>query len=324
MRGLGLVEAFAAGPDWLVPVAAAVTQLGDAWFVYVGLALLYWLGDERLAVNPRRVGATLFAVALGALALTTALKSLVAFPRPPGAATVTVPVWLPDPLGVVYVDAATGTGFGFPSGHAVAATMVYGGLAAFLDVWNRRARWLAAAGVVAAVSLSRVALGVHYLVDVLVGIVVGLVALVVLHRIARSGFRPRPDRVFFASGVLGVLALGVAFLTGHSDEVLEGAIAGGGAFGGYLVWRLRGTETAPVGVAGTVVGAGLVGALFLGAYGITLVGLPVVFGVVPDTTRYRLLAVLPLSFLAVALVVAWPTVVGRLRRPSVAGVAGEN
>ncbi|QLG60657.1 phosphatase PAP2 family protein [Halorarum salinum] len=324
MRGLGLVEAFAAGPDWLVPVAAAVTQLGDAWFLYLGLTLLYWFGNRRLAVNPRHVGTTLLAIALAALAVTTALKSLLAVPRPLGAGSATVPTWLPDLLGAAYLNAATGTGFGFPSGHAIAATMVYGGLATFLDVWSRRVRWLAAGVVVAAVSLSRIVLGVHYLVDVLAGIVVGLVALAVLHRIARSGFRPRPDRVFFTSAILGVLALVVAFLAGHDGEVLEAAIAAGGAFGGYLVWRLRGAETAAVGPAGALFGAAIVGALFLGAYGITLVGLPVVFGVVPDTTRYRLLAVLPLSFLAVALVVAWPTVVGRLGRPSVAGVPEEN
>lgn len=318
MRGVGLVEAFSALPESVVAVAALLTQLGDVWFLYLGLALLYWFGDDRLAANPRRVGATLIAVGLTALAVSTALKSIFLLPRPPGAAVATFPMWLPEVLRPAYANAATGESFGFPSGHAIGATMVYGGLAAFLDVWDRRTRRLVAGGVVAVVSLTRVVLGVHYLVDVVVGIAAGLVALAVLQRVARSGFRPRPDRVFFAATVAGVAAAVVALATGLDNEVLDAAIAAGGAFGGYLVWRLRGTETAPVDPAAAVLGTVLVGALFVGAYGVTVVGLPYVFGVVPDTTRFRLLAVLPLSFLAVALVVAWPTVVAHLRRPALA------
>jgi membrane-associated phospholipid phosphatase len=69
---------------------------------------------------------------------------------------------------------------GFPSGHATMSTLVYGGLA----LVHRRhvpsegtvAAALAAL-VVLAVSLSRVVLGVHYLGDVLVGLLVGAVAL---------------------------------------------------------------------------------------------------------------------------------------------------
>ncbi|WP_313693034.1 phosphatase PAP2 family protein [Halorarum halobium] len=323
MRGVGLAGALAALPEPVVALAALLTQLGDAWFLYLGLTLLYWLGSDRLAVNPRRVGATLVALGLAALAVTTALKTLFLFPRPPGAAVATAPLWLPDLLGPAYENAATGESFGFPSGHAIGATMVYGGLAAFLDVWDRRTRWLAAGGVVVTVSLTRLVLGVHYLVDVLVGIAVGLVALAVLDRVARSGFQPRPDRAFFAAAVAGVCAMAVAFAGGHGTETLDAAIAAGGALGGYAVWRLRGTETAPVGPAAAALGGVLIGTPFLGAYGITVVGLPYVFGVVPDTTRYQLLAVLPLSFLAVALVVAWPTVVGRLGRPELAEPAGD-
>lgn len=300
-------------PDWLIVVAAVVTQLGDAWFLYLGLGLLYWLGDRRLAANPRRVGATLVAVGLGALALTVGLKSLFAIPRPPGAGDAAPPLWLPQLAHSIFANAATGDGFGFPSGHAIGASMVYGGLATFLDVWERRTRLRVAAGVIAVIALSRVVLGVHYLVDVVVGVGVGAAGLLLFHRVARSGFRPHPDRAFFLAGSIGLVATAVAFAGGHGEAALEGGIALGGGFGGYAVWRLRGTETAPVGAADTVVGLGLIVALFGGAYGIATLGLPYVFGVVPDTTPFRLLAVAPLSFAAVALVVAWPTVVSRVR-----------
>ncbi|MFC7071085.1 phosphatase PAP2 family protein [Halobaculum lipolyticum] len=310
-------------PEWLVAVAALLTQLGDAWFLYLGLGLLYWLGDRRLAANPRRVGATLIAVGLGALAVTVGLKSLFAFGRPPGAAEATAPLWLPAVAVDAYAGAATGDGFSFPSGHAIGATMVYGGLATFLDVWDRRTRLRVAGVLIAVVALTRVVLGVHYVVDVAAGVAVGVAGLLLFQRVARSGFRPHPDRAFFLAAGLGLVATAVAAAGGHGDEVLEAAIAFGGGLGGYAVWRVRGTETAPVGRIDTVVGLGVIAAVFGSAYWVATAGLPYVFGVVPDTTPFRLLAVVPLSFAGVAVVVAWPTLVARARgsdRPGDAGV----
>ena len=309
----GLVTGPALGlPESLVVVAALLTQLGDAWFLYLALGLLYWLGDRRLAANPRRVGATLIAVGLGALAITIGLKSLFALGRPPGAAETTAPLWLPELLGGVYVDTATDGGFSFPSGHAIGATMVYGGLATFLDVGERRTRLRVAGVLIATVALTRVVLGVHYLVDVVAGVAVGVAGLLLFQRVVRSGFRPHPDRAFFLAGGLGLVATVVAAAGGHGGEVLEASIALGGGLGGYAVWRVRGTETAPVGPAGTVLGLGVIAALFGGAYGVASAGLPYVFGVVPDTTPFRLLAVLPLSCVGVAVIVAWPTLVARV------------
>ncbi|MFC6786990.1 phosphatase PAP2 family protein [Halobaculum halobium] len=302
-------------PEWIVPIAAALTQLGDAWFLYLGLALLYWLADRRIAANPRRVGATVVAVGLGALAVTVGFKSLFALPRPPGAGDATAPLWLPELLAGAYVNAATGDGFGFPSGHAIGATMAYGALATFLDVGDRRTRRGVAALVIGVVALTRVALGVHYLADVVVGVGVGLAGLWLFHRVARSGFRPNPDRAFFLAATLGAVALLVAAAGGHGGEVLEAGTVVGGGLGGYAVWRVRGTDDAPVGLPGAAAGLAVIGVVFGGAYAVASAGLPYVFGVVPDTTPFRLLAVVPLSFAGVALVVAWPTVVGRLRGP---------
>ncbi|PSQ05845.1 hypothetical protein BRC97_07790 [Halobacteriales archaeon QS_6_71_20] len=281
-------------------------------------------GDDRLAANPRRVGATLVAVGLGALAVTVGLKSLFAFPRPPGAGEAVVPAWLPGALGGAYVDAATGDGFGFPSGHAIGSTMVYGGLATFLDVGRRRTRLRVAGAVVALVALTRVVLGVHYVADVIVGVAVGLGGLLLFQRVARSGFRPHPDRAFFLAGGLGVVAAAVAAAGGHAVEVLEAGIVAGGGFGGYAVWRFRGTESARVGAVGAVVGAAAVAAPFGAAYLVASAGLPYVFGVVPDTTPFRLLTVVPLSFAGVALVVGWPTVAGRTREDGTLGDDGSD
>jgi membrane-associated phospholipid phosphatase len=68
--------------------------------------------------------------------------------------------------------------FGFPSGHAMAATLLYGFLAAFIARKVRAWRWrvlvvLAAGMLIVLVGFSRLYLGVHYLTDVLAGMAAG-------------------------------------------------------------------------------------------------------------------------------------------------------
>lgn len=71
------------------------------------------------------------------------------------------------------------TTYSFPSGHALAATLFYGTIAAFLSArfpqWPRRLSiFFAAAFLISLVAFSRIYLGVHYLSDVLGGITAGL------------------------------------------------------------------------------------------------------------------------------------------------------
>ncbi|MFB6176051.1 MAG: hypothetical protein ABEI99_02700, partial [Halobaculum sp.] len=139
-----------------------------------------------------------------------------------------------------------------------------------------------------------------------------LATLWLLARIARSGFEPRPDRVFFAAGLLGIVAVAVALLSGHGESAVEASIASGGGFGGYLVWRLRGTDESPVGVLGAAVGLLATGGPFGYAVYVASNGVPAVVGVFPDTVGVQIAAVVPSAALAVGLVIAWPTVLDRL------------
>jgi membrane-associated phospholipid phosphatase len=71
------------------------------------------------------------------------------------------------------------SGYSFPSGHTIAATLLYGLAASFalLAVKSVRLRALAVAGaalIIILVGLSRIALGAHYLTDVLGAMVIGL------------------------------------------------------------------------------------------------------------------------------------------------------
>lgn len=88
--------------------------------------------------------------------------------------------------------------YSFPSGHALAATVLYGMLAIVALRTVRHKHWrrvalVGAALIIALVAFSRIYLGVHYLSDVLAGITLGiawlalcLILLEVLRRRARS------------------------------------------------------------------------------------------------------------------------------------------
>ncbi len=92
-------------------------------------------------------------------------------------------------------------GKSFPSGHAMSSTVVYGALLlVFLPAFPRRARPYAIGGtigLVLVIAASRIALGVHFLSDVLGGIVLGaawLAASTAAFTIWRTerGRRPKP------------------------------------------------------------------------------------------------------------------------------------
>jgi len=165
-RGLGVVEFVqSVRPDWAAVVLGLLTQLGDLWFLGVVLGVLFWRLDRQRS-NVAFVAA-LFAV--GVLA-TQALKYLFGLPRPGGP---------PDPATIsgfvrpLYEATALASGPGFPSGHATYTTVVYGGVAATLSLGEARTRYAVAGILVAVVSLTRVLLAHHYVVDVVGGVVLG-------------------------------------------------------------------------------------------------------------------------------------------------------
>ena len=127
------------------------------WFYVIVTPAVIWVwkrGHPRLAIF-------LVVTALGGGLLDTVVKEVVDRPRPS----------LVEPV-------ATAHGKSFPSGHAMSSTFVYGALLlVFLPVIGRRYRLVVFGGtvlLVAAIGFSRLALGVHYISDVLGGYVLGL------------------------------------------------------------------------------------------------------------------------------------------------------
>jgi membrane-associated phospholipid phosphatase len=317
VRAVGLVEALS-GLDPLVVLAfAVVTLLGEPVLLFVAFTLVYWLGPPRPAriggeeatpsaavasaspaASTRRTIAVLLALGVAALAATVGLKAAFGLPRPPVSPPAAPGDW-PAPALALYRDGVGADGFGFPSGHALGATVVYGGVAALCDVWDRRRRAVAAGVVVALVALSRVVLGVHYLLDVVGGVVAGLAVLWLVLRVA-SG---RPDRAFAVAVALGGAALAATLVTGGApDATQEAAAALGGGLGGVATWRVLGEPT-PRTVPVPVAGVGLVVAG--GTFATYAVAPPLPVTVVGDAV-------------AVATILALPALVERAR----AGRAG--
>lgn len=258
-RSLGepaLVEAL---PDSVAVLAAVLTQLGDIWFVFLLLGTLYvtsgcppWAG----AVTDRDGAAFVLALALGAVSLTTGLKALFGLPRPPTASVAAGADLLPGLLRPAYESLATADGAGFPSGHALGSTVVYGGLALALDAGTRRQRVASAALLAGLIGLSRIAIGVHYLADVLAGWALGVAYLAVVAMLADRG--ALPGRAFLAAAVVAVLSLATG--VGFEQVAVVGA-----SLGGLLAWLAVGSDRprlAPGALA--VAGAGVVvlGAVF--------------------------------------------------------------
>ena len=140
-----------------VEALQAVSRLG-------GRPIMMWLvtiATVALLIRKRfRLAAYLVVTGLGALLMDPSLKALIARVRP-----------------VVDVPVTHAPGNSFPSGHALGSMIVYGALLlVFLPAVSARHRkWFitVVAVLVAAIGLTRIALGVHYVSDVLAGWLLG-------------------------------------------------------------------------------------------------------------------------------------------------------
>ncbi|NQS92366.1 MAG: phosphatase PAP2 family protein [Chloroflexi bacterium] len=137
--------------SWIKNSAAILAHSGDSWFWGVGLILLYFFGP--LAWRPQIL--LLFLGIFFTAVCVLILKFLIKRPRPEGE-------W-----GQIYRSSDPHS---FPSGHAARATMLtvimlltgYIWIGLMMVIWTLL------------VDVSRVGLGVHYISDILVGTLIGI------------------------------------------------------------------------------------------------------------------------------------------------------
>lgn len=221
-RGVGVTETIRnAVPEWTVPLFELFALGGDLLLIGPVLALLYAgtvvrsLGQSQTTPGSQPLctdrAAFLIAAVAGGLALLVSLKAAFAMPRPPA-----------------HLHAVSPSEYGFPSGHTMAATVFWGALALWTSIGPRRVRFGVAATVISLVALSRLTLGVHFLVDVLASIAFGALYLAAITWLTGG----RPGRTFVVA--VGLAGLAVVVSGGSSRSILAFV----GSIGAVLCWRI--------------------------------------------------------------------------------------
>jgi undecaprenyl-diphosphatase len=171
-------------PSWVVDTARPFSWLGG----WIGLTALGAVVVVALLRERAWVDLAFFLLAvLGSQLGVALLKAVFERPRPDAGSAVP----LPD-------------SFAFPSGHAAAGAASFGAAAVLLAerLPSARARawlWVGAIVLGVGIGLSRIALGVHYLTDVLAGWCIGLAWLATC-LLVRDGLRDAADPGSLSNG----------------------------------------------------------------------------------------------------------------------------
>lgn len=205
-NGVDLILYLQSLGEWIFAPMRAFTFLGTENFYLLILPILYWAIDARLGA---RVGVIL----LLSGSVNTLLKWGFHLPRP---------FWYDARVQGMVVE----TSFGAPSGHAQISMSIWGLIAATL---RRRWAWVAALTVVFFIGLSRLVLGVHFHLDVLLGWLIGAILLwLFLHLeepvtswVRRRGLGAQIGTVFVLS--LGIILVGALTLAGLDEFELPAA-----------------------------------------------------------------------------------------------------
>jgi predicted MPP superfamily phosphohydrolase/membrane-associated phospholipid phosphatase len=223
-------------PFRLIDLFAAV------WGVLFAVALALWLWGREDAY------------ALAAIVIVEALINLVLnqvfnVPRPSA----------PEIVKYEHIDLGS-----FPSGHVFTVTVLWG----LLWARGRVPLWLTTL-LVLGVGVGRLYMGVHYLADVVAGVLLGILLIWIFHKIwppVREWFEERSYGFFVGAGVLGIAAVFAGLLlifgTGGNPFVRNAAgVVIGGVIALLLEYRYVRYSPQPVSAGGTLlkVGVGVAG-----------------------------------------------------------------
>ena len=140
-------------PGLLRTLASFFAHSGDSWFWWGGLILIWWLGTKFW----KEWALTILVAIIILAVIVLAIKFLVRRRRPEGE-------W-----GAFYRSTDPHS---FPSGHAARAFLIAMLVSGLGPGWLIPITWAWAV----LVALARVAMGVHYISDIIAGIVIGLFA----------------------------------------------------------------------------------------------------------------------------------------------------
>lgn len=210
--------------DAILFIANLLSFAGEETFLILILLTIYYTVDKR-------AGFSIFSSLLCAQTMTNAIKSVVRAPRP---------FMVHESLSADRIE--TATGYSFPSGHTA-------GAAAFYPALGRESgkKSIVAVTIILAVliGLSRNILAVHWPVDILVGLIIGLVFSLAMTRLFDRIWEDRKRRFLFSS-IMGsssaliaiilctVLSLNLVDEMAYSD-LMKILSLSAGAYGGAVL-----------------------------------------------------------------------------------------
>ncbi|MFI7634713.1 phosphatase PAP2 family protein [Nonomuraea sp. NPDC049400] len=199
--------------DAVRPVMEGVSVFGTDTFFLVCLPVLYWCVNPALGV---RLGLTVL-VSAGTNAVA---KLALHQPRP---------YWIDAGIQPFSVESGS---FGLPSGHAQIGTA---GVTRLAAAAGRPWAWWTGAAVIGLVCLSRVYLGVHFISDVVAGVLLGLAVLVLVLKLER------PATAWWRRQALWVQLTGSVAVSG---ALLAAAVLANAPYAGWsppVAWSSAGT-----------------------------------------------------------------------------------
>jgi len=247
--------------DWLTSFFKFFTFFGDKEFYIMVLPLFFWLWDKDKALK-------LLFILLPSLLLNFYFKEIFHTARP---------------LGVALIEQG---GFAFPSGHAQGSTTLWLMLALLI-----RKKWInyLAVIMVILVSLSRLYLGVHWPIDVLGGLLIGLVLVLLYNKYLFDVFKDylSAKTAIGKTAILTIVILFLIIVYPSDDAITLLAVLWG--FGIVLIYSDVINATLPKGILGKAL------LLIVGIVGVLLIwkGLKVILPATEITRflRYGLIGV---------------------------------
>lgn len=208
-------------------IGESITFLGEDTLFILVIAFILWCGSKKK-------GFAIYSTLLTSLVAMSTLKALVRAPRPFEV--------LQDIQGK---RVETATGYSFPSGHTTGAASFYSALA-----FTVRKRWLSivCGFIIFMVAISRMYLGVHWPLDVVAGLILGVSITIITYDIFLKLYDDpvRLVRFVLAIGIGGTVgAILLAFLIpagivdpkAFTDPMKLLSLAGGGSLGFALDQR---------------------------------------------------------------------------------------
>lgn len=183
-----------------------ITSLGSLEFYMLAIPVIYWFIDKHF-------GFRFTCFFIFSAYVNSGTKFVFATERPPRE-----------------LRLVTQEGYSFPSGHAQGSTAFWGFLA--LGLKQRWATWLAAT-MIALISFSRIYLGVHWPIDIIGGLTIGLVLLYLYSLFAPGNL----DDIPLKTWTLGAVAVAVVLYMIH--PVGDGPMSVGFLLGALIGYRLE-------------------------------------------------------------------------------------